>query len=455
MPPVPTKTKIPLSIKISGRRRAPDHPETALPEHRGGGGRVPRVSPYIEYKNIHPAMEVALYYGFTPPDSPIMITRKDRDLARELHDDEKTNPFSVAPTLEERIAFLRYYQEKNARDGMQSAMLCSELNSVGVPRRKSSDRLLAFEIIGSGKSIAEATLIQTAFATLKEAQHENLMLHINSVGDRESMNHFARELGNYYRKYAAVLPQSCKSLLRVNPIELLRCRHERCRDLSEDAPRSIGFLGEESRRHFKEVLEFLEELEIPYRIDHTLSGNRAFATETMFEIRETLPEGAPTDALGNNPTGTDWTERRNSRCLCAGVRYNALGKRLGLKHDAPSVGLNLTLPQDGKDTRASRSLRFKRPLVFFLQLGFYAKLKSLRIIEVLRKAHIPIYQALGRDKLMSQVSVAEHLKIPYSIILGQREALENSVIIRNTMTRAQETIKMPNLVEYLRKMKLG
>jgi len=94
-------------------------------------------------------------------------------------------------------------------------------------------------------------------------------------------------------------------------------------------------------------------------------------------------------------------------------------------------------------------------LLFLLQLGFCAKLKSLRVIETLRKARIPLYQALCRDKLISQLSSVERLRIPYSIILGQREALENSVIIRNTSTRAQETVGLHNLVEYLRKMKLG
>lgn len=400
-------------------------------------------------------MEVALYYGFTPLLSPIIIMKKDRERAHELQESVKTDPFSVAPTLEERIALLRYYEEKKAHEGVQPAMFCSELLPAGAPRRKPGDRLLAFEIIGSDKSIAEATLIQTAFATLKEAQHENLTLHINSVGDRESISQLARELGNYYRKHITALPHSCKTLLRTNPLELLRCHHERCRDLAEEAPKSIGFLGEGSRRHFKEVLEFLEELEIPYNIDHTLSGNRAFATETLFEIWETLPENDPNGAEEHDAVGTGWIERKGSRCLCAGVRYNTLGKRLGLKHDAPSVGLNLVLPGAGRESRLSRCLRLKKPSVFFLQLGFYAKLKSLRVIEILRKARIPIYQALSRDKLISQVSAAENLHIPYSIILGQREALENSIIIRNTLTRAQETVKIPQLVEHLRKMKLG
>ncbi|MEK7088075.1 MAG: His/Gly/Thr/Pro-type tRNA ligase C-terminal domain-containing protein [Patescibacteria group bacterium] len=450
-----TKTRTPFSIRASGRRgiasRAPD----AASPQRSGNEKAKRSSAYIEYKNLHPAMEVALYYGFTPLDSPVIITKKDRDRARSIQEEMRTDPFSVAPTLEERIALLRQYGEKKVNEGMQPVMFCSELLPGAAQRRKPDDRLVLLEIIGSGKSIADATIIQTAFATLREAKHENLTLHINSIGDRESTGHFTRELGNYYRRHAASLPNSCKTLLRINPLEILRCQHALCRGLSDGAPKSIGFLGEGSRRHFKEVLEFLEELEIPYQIDHALSGGRSFAAETVFEIRETLPESEPVGANLHSPE-TGLVPRGNSRCLSAGIRYNTLGKRLGLnKHDVPSIGLNLIVPNADKEWRPSRHFRFRKPSVFFLQLGFYAKLKSLRVIEILRKARIPIYQALGRDKLVSQLSAAENLHIPYSIILGQREALENSVIIRNTTTRAQETVKIPDLVECLRKMKLG
>ena len=159
---------------------------------------------------------------------------------------------------------------------------------------------------------------QTAFATLREEGHERLVLSINTVGDRESMNRFIRELSNYYRKHIASLPTPCRALLKKSPLELLRCDHEKCKALADEAPKSMSFLGDESRRHFKEVLEFLEELEIPYRIDHTLLGNRIFATETLFEIHETPGE------FGSDDGGTQRGGTEAPRCLCSGVRYNNL-----------------------------------------------------------------------------------------------------------------------------------
>ncbi|OHA21375.1 MAG: hypothetical protein A2849_00050 [Candidatus Taylorbacteria bacterium RIFCSPHIGHO2_01_FULL_51_15] len=413
--------------------------------------KASRHGTHVEYRNVDPAVETALYYGFTPLPSPIILTKEDRERAREFSEEDRQEAAVLAPTLAERIALFRYYEEKRLHETPHPIMICSEfLQSIGATsRKKSGERRLFLEIIGSGKSIAEATLIQTAFVTLRKEGSGELSLSINSVGDRESFSRFMRELSNYYRQHLATLPLSCRALLRKSPVELLRCTHEKCKLLAEAAPKTMNFLSDESRKHLREVLEFLEELEIPYRIDHRLLGNRAFATEILFEIWEN-PAQPP---LREAPLGSR-DEQGKVRCLCSGVRYNNLGRRLGLRRDSPSIGLNLLLPRAGKEVAVARRVRFRRPVVCFLQLGFCAKLKSLRVIETLRAANIPVHQTLNRDTLISQMSSAEHLKIPYSIILGQREALENSVIVRNTISRAQETVPLGKLADYFKRMKL-
>ena len=89
---------------------------------------------------------------------------------------------------------------------------------------------------------------------------------------------------------------------------------------------------------------------------------------------------------------------------------------------------------------------------YFIQLGYDAKLKSLSIIEMLRVANIPVHQSLSRDKITSQLAAAEKLNVPYIILLGQKEAIENSVTIRHVQTRVQETVKIHELVDYIKKL---
>ncbi|MDO8590395.1 MAG: His/Gly/Thr/Pro-type tRNA ligase C-terminal domain-containing protein, partial [bacterium] len=225
------------------------------------------------------------------------------------------------------------------------------------------------------------------------------------------------------------LPAHCRQLLKKDIFELLSCKNEKCRIIKNGAPKSMNFLSEESRQHFKEVLEYLEFLDIPYEIDHFLVANRTFSHQTLFEI--------------HNPESLELC-----RPLALGARYANIGKKIGLKRDVPGIGVRLTF----KERNLQKNLKVLKPKIYFIQLGFEAKLKSLKIIEILRQAKIPVHQAISRDKLASQLSMAENMKIPYTVIMGQKEALEGTVIVRNMLNRSQESIAVEGLCKYLKKL---
>jgi len=79
-------------------------------------------------------------------------------------------------------------------------------------------------------------------------------------------------------------------------------------------------------------------------------------------------------------------------------------------------------------------------------------MKSLGVIEILRKAHIPIMQSLSKDSLGSQLGVAEKLGIPYTIIFGQKESIENTVIVKDMKKFSQKTVKHSELASYLKNL---
>ena len=93
-----------------------------------------------------------------------------------------------------------------------------------------------------------------------------------------------------------------------------------------------------------------------------------------------------------------------------------------------------------------------QPKFFFIQFGSIAKLKSLSVIESLRQARIPVHHLLTSDKFVGQLTAAESLKTPFVIIMGQKEALENTVVVRQMSTRSQEIIPIPDLPVYLSKL---
>jgi histidyl-tRNA synthetase len=224
----------------------------------------------------------------------------------------------------------------------------------------------------------------------------------------------------------------------------LDCKEEQCQPFKKDAPKPMNSLNPESKKHFKEVLEYLEGTGVNYNINHHLVRGLDYYTHTVFEFERTFTED---DGKGNI------TEKTIS--IGGGGRYDYLGKIMGSKKDVPAVGVALGIDRIllMPGTEQVQSKIQKKPKIFFVQIGLEAKLHSLTIIEMLRKARIPMAQSLSKDSLGVQLGMAERLEVPYVVIFGQKEAMENVVIVRNMNNHSQETIAIDNVVDYIKKLK--
>jgi histidyl-tRNA synthetase len=89
--------------------------------------------------------------------------------------------------------------------------------------------------------------------------------------------------------------------------------------------------------------------------------------------------------------------------------------------------------------------------VFIVHVGELAKKKSLRLIEDLRVAGIPISESLGKESIKAQLKVADKQKNTLALIFGQKEIYEESVIIRDLRTGLQETVFLAKLVPEIQK----
>jgi histidyl-tRNA synthetase len=404
---------------------------------------APKEPKFILHKDLDRSGEIAMYYGFTAKETP-EIKRSDIENSKGLIDgdfveydaagDESKLPLHV----EEKIAILRTYQDEEMHTLPQPVMLYFKGAFKGSLVKKSAHfpRYCDLDILGSSKSIGEAILIKTALTILKEEGYENVCVEINSIGDKDSIARFTRDLTAYYRKHMHELHPDCRQLLKKDPFELLGCKNEKCKPINESAPKSMNFLSEASRQHFREVLEYLEHLEIPYRINNNLIGNRKYCTETIFEIINIDAEG----------------KKDAPKTLAIGVRYDGLSKKIGAKREIPGAGLSILIKPSPKSDLKKEVKKTKNPSVFFIQLSFDAKLHSLKIIEMLRQAKIPVHQSLSKDKLLAQITTAEKMKIPIMILMGKKEAVEGTVIVRDMETRSQETILITDLVDHLKKL---
>jgi histidyl-tRNA synthetase len=300
-------------------------------------------------------------------------------------------------------------------------------------------RQFNLEIMGTPKPIADAIIIRTTYDILEDFGLKDLVIDINSMGDKESRTIYIKELSSYYKKHISNMCIDCKNRLKNNPLRLLDCKQDECQQYKEKAPQSINYLSTDARKHFKELLQYLEEMNIPFRINPELVRGLDYYARTVFEVVQTY-----TDEHG--------TEKKLT--ICGGGRYD-LSKNLGSKKDIPSVGTALGFDRISMmpDCNIILPKIIKPARCYFIQLGFDAKLKSLNIMEILRKGDVPVYQNLSKDTLGSQLAAAEKMEVPYAIIFGQKEAMDNTVIIRDMVKQSQEIIKIENLCAFIKKLK--
>lgn len=397
------------------------------------GVKVSSDIPYIT-KDLDKASEIALFYGFKPIKS-LKIIKEDFDKANSLREDKKVvlNKSEIFPRLEEKMSLLRTYLEWNLPNTKHPTMVHYRRPFAGSTERKPANEYhYGLDIIGSWSSICEAIALKTAHTILSDYGYKDLIVDINSIGDKDSTSRFESELSSYIRKHIDSVPSELRVPFRKNPFEAISCTHESWIPLKERMPQPMSSLSEASINHFKETLEHLETLEIPYRVNHDLVGHKGYCSHTIFEIKSSAEESTPVFAIG--------------------TRHNHLAKRIGFKKDLPIMSVNLRFKKPDTEPKLFPKNKLK-PKFYFIQFGSKAKLKSLSVIENLRQARIPVHHSLTHDQFVDQMTNAEKVSSPFLIILGQKEALENTAVVRHVATRVQETIALQDLANYLNKLK--
>lgn len=291
-----------------------------------------------------------------------------------------------------------------------------------------------FEVLGEKSPIIDAQIIQIFYNILREIRLKNLIIEVNSIGDSQCRPYYKKLLVSYFKSRESSLCSDCRRRLRENPLRILDCKEEKCHQVISQAPQMLDHLCEECHNHFKEVLEFLDGVELPYHLNPYLVRGLDYYTKTVFEIIEDSEEG------------------KKIGVISAGGRYDNLVKLLRGR-ETPACGGAAGIERI-IDLMKQKEIKFPPlvlPRVFLAQLGNLARKKSLRLLEEFRNEKILISESLGQDSLKAQLSKANKIGVKYTLILGQREALEGTIIIRDMAKGRQETVKIEKVVKEMKK----
>ncbi len=291
---------------------------------------------------------------------------------------------------------------------------------------------LTLSIFNVQKSIGEALLIQAGRSILSDLGIEDHIVRINSLGDNESTTRYSRELSNFLRKRLEYLPPSARELMKEHPFLALMHLVDKEHDLAYRSPNPLEYLSDQSRKHFREIVEYLDMTETPYEIDPKMVGHHEYYSDALFAIEPTNREedGSPAISI----SGGRFDE----------FLYRKTRSRIG------GVGAVITYKNSKQPSRLPKA-KHPNPNVYVVQLGFGPKVRSLKIIEELKRVGVPVRHDLASDSLSAQLRDAESRGVRYTVIIGQKEFVDQTFILRDMRERNQENVSLEALLRKLKR----
>ena len=257
-------------------------------------------------------------------------------------------------------------------------------------------------------------------------------MNINSLGDDESRNNYRNALVEYFKPHLDHLCEDCKERFEKNPLRILDCKVDGDKDIMKNAPTTIEYLNEESKKRFVLLQEYLNELGIDYEVDPKIVRGLDYYNHTVFEIE------AKVKGFGSN------------NVLGGGGRYNELVSTLGGPKTS-AVGF-----ASGLD-RLMTALELedvKLPInndvdVFVMYVSDTEKKYALSLIQELRMNGFRIDCEYSSRSLKGQFKKADRLNAKYLIILNDEDLKNDEVTVKNNKTKEEDKVGIDYLIYYL------
>lgn len=258
------------------------------------------------------------------------------------------------------------------------------------------------EIFGCEDASIDSEIISLAMRAYREFGIDNLQLNINSIGCPKCRKKYNDALKDYLKNKQGELCETCLTRLDKNPLRILDCKENHCKEIVKEAPIIIDFLCDECKNHFEDLQKNLDILGIEYTINPFIVRGLDYYTKTVFEI------------INNGLT------------VCGGGRYDNLIKEIG-GPATPAAGFGMGLE---RLLITLEENNIEIPTVPYIDLfigyiGDEAKNFSIKYTNKLRENGIKCdFDHVGK-KVKAQMKYANKINARFTIILGDNELEEN------------------------------
>jgi len=288
---------------------------------------------------------------------------------------------------------------------------------------------VGIEAFGSTAPALDAEVIKTMHEIFCECGISDIVtLNINSIGCPKCRPQYKEKLINFLSSKKDHLCKDCLNRLEKNPLRVLDCKVEMCKEATKLSPKMVDELCDECKAHFDKTKMFLELFKIDYEINPFMVRGLDYYVRTAFEF--------VTDRLGA------------SSAVGGGGRYDGLIKTLG-GPDIPGIGYAIgvdrlvTLMMD-KDNHVK--LPEKVFVIFFeetINEGF-------EIVNILRENSITTCYDYDLGNIKSQFKKADKFSANWTVIIGTDEKAKGILQLKDMETGKQIEIKKDEILTKIR-----
>ena len=266
---------------------------------------------------------------------------------------------------------------------------------------------LDVEAFGAKGAAQDAEVIDLALEILRAAGLTGVRLELNSIGDSECRPAYQKKLVAYFEGHRAQLCADCQVRLDRNPLRILDCKVETCRQIARGAPALLDNLCDPCRQHFAEVQRLLTLVDAPFTINPWIVRGLDYYVRTAFELIADDPVLGTASAVGG------------------GGRYDGLVQSLG-GPDVPGVGFALGVDRLRLLLQASGQKFAPEPDLFVAAVDEKSFDAAFGLAAGLRRDGLWVELDTRGGSLKSQMKRADKTGARYALVVGEREVAEQA-----------------------------
>lgn len=262
------------------------------------------------------------------------------------------------------------------------------------------------EIIGTSSYLADIEIISMADKFLKELNLKDVYLTINSIGCPECRAKYQDALKEFIGSNIDKYCTTCKTRFDKNPMRILDCKENKCKELNQGAPVILDYLCDECKTHFENVKKGLKELNIEYVIDSSIVRGLDYYTKTVFEF----------------------ISKQDGYTVLAGGRYDGLVKELG-GQDTPAIGF--AAGEERLISLISDEDVYKSQVdMYIVSMEDKFDIEAMKIANGLRE-YLNVQTNISSRSFNAQMKYANKINTEYLIVLGEDEINNKKCKIKN------------------------